>query len=419
MRIVHAADLHLDSPLRGLQRYEGAPVERIRGATRRALSNLVDLCIEQEVALLLFAGDLFDGDWKDYSTGLFFAAQMSRLRAAGVQVVIVRGNHDAASHITRHLSLPDNVQELSSRAPETLRFESLGVAVHGQSFARRAETDDLASRYPPAVAGLLNIGLLHSSVTGRAGHENYAPCSLDVLRSKGYDYWALGHVHQREVLCEAPWVVFSGNMQGRHARELGDKGVTVIDVEGGGIRSVQHRAIDVVRWARCEVELADVERADLVPDRVRDALSEAFSAADGRALVARVVLEGCSQAHAELHAERERWVNEIRAVAFDVDPSVWVEKVQLRTTAPQSDSQRQARADALGELMAGLHVLRDDEDALQALESDFADLRSRLPPELRQGADGLRFEEAELWRELVTDVEELLLLRLLGGAEGA
>src|SRR4051812_29910913 len=113
MKFVHAADLHLDSPLRGLDRYEGAPVEQLRGATRRALENLVALCLSEKADFLLLAGDLYDGGWKDYRTGLFFAAQMSRLRAADIPVFFVRGNHDAESNITRSLRLPENVRELS------------------------------------------------------------------------------------------------------------------------------------------------------------------------------------------------------------------------------------------------------------------------------------------------------------------
>src|SRR5262245_9649681 len=109
MRFVHAADLHLDSPLRGLERYEGAPVDEIRGSTRHALDNLVALCRTEGASLLVLAGDLYDGDWRDFNTGLFFASRMVRLREAGVRVVWVRGNHDAQSRITQNLRLPDGV----------------------------------------------------------------------------------------------------------------------------------------------------------------------------------------------------------------------------------------------------------------------------------------------------------------------
>ncbi len=120
MKFIHAADVHLDSPLHGLERYEGAPVAEMRGATRRALENLVDLCRDERADFLLLAGDLYDGDWRDFGTGLFFAAQMVRLREAGVRVFVVRGNHDAASRITRSLRLPDNVHVFASRRPETV-----------------------------------------------------------------------------------------------------------------------------------------------------------------------------------------------------------------------------------------------------------------------------------------------------------
>src|SRR5690349_8098378 len=151
LRFLHAADVHLDSPLRGLARYAGAPAEEIRAATRRAFENLVSLAIEEEVAFVLLAGDLYDGDWKDYNTGLFFTAQMARLGEAGIRVFAVAGNHDAASQITKVLRPPPNVKIFSTRRPETAVLDDLGVAIHGQGFAHAAVADDLSASYPRAV----------------------------------------------------------------------------------------------------------------------------------------------------------------------------------------------------------------------------------------------------------------------------
>jgi len=178
VRFIHAADIHLDSPLLGLERYEGAPVDAIRGATRQSLQNLVNLACDEQVDLALIAGDLYDGDWKDYNTGLAFSSQMAKLREAGVRVFIVAGNHDAANQMTRRLRLPENVKMLSSREPETVVLDDLGVAIHGQGFDKQAVTDDLSIRYPDAVRGMVNIGLLHTCAEGREGHGRYAPCSL-------------------------------------------------------------------------------------------------------------------------------------------------------------------------------------------------------------------------------------------------
>ena len=93
LKFLHAADIHLDSPLHGLERYEGAPVEELRSATRRAFDNLIELAIAEDVSFVLLAGDLYDGDWKDYNTGLYFVGQMRKLKEAGIRVFIVSGNN--------------------------------------------------------------------------------------------------------------------------------------------------------------------------------------------------------------------------------------------------------------------------------------------------------------------------------------
>jgi DNA repair protein SbcD/Mre11 len=229
-KFIHAADIHLDSPMRKLDYYEGVPVEKFRQATRRAFENLIQLAISESVAFVVIAGDLYDGDWKDYNTGLYLVSQMSRLRDAGISVFIVTGNHDAASNITKTLRFPDNVKIFPSDKPATFQMENLKVAIHGQSFASPAVKKDLASDYPKPIEGYYNIGLLHTCATGRAGHEPYAPCSPEDLKNKGYDYWALGHVHNHEVIEKYPPIVFSGNIQGRHPRETGPKGCVMVTV---------------------------------------------------------------------------------------------------------------------------------------------------------------------------------------------
>jgi DNA repair exonuclease SbcCD nuclease subunit len=231
-KFLHAADIHLDSPLKGLERYEGVPVEQIRHATRRALENLIQLALDERVQFVLIAGDLYDGDWRDYNTGLFFIKQMARLREADIKVVLIKGNHDAANRMTRTLDLPENVTVLKAAKPDSSELEDIGVVVHGQSFGTAAEERDLSKNYPHGRRGLFNIGLLHTCLTGADGHEPYAPCTLEGLLSKEYDYWALGHVHKREIRHHNPYVVFPGNLQGRKIKEEGAKGcelVTVLD----------------------------------------------------------------------------------------------------------------------------------------------------------------------------------------------
>ena len=211
-RFFHAADIHLDSPLTGLAAIEGRVAELIRSAPRAAFEALVDRAIEEEVNFLVIAGDLYDGTWRDYKTGLFFAEQMGRLNGAGIPVFVLYGNHDAESQITRPLVLPENVHVFRARTPQTFHLRELNVALHGQSFREKAVTHNLVPGYAAPVEGAFNIGVLHTALGGMGEHANYAPCSVSELVAKGYNYWALGHVHQGQVLSERPHVVFPGNL---------------------------------------------------------------------------------------------------------------------------------------------------------------------------------------------------------------
>ena len=414
-RFIHAADIHLDSPLRGLESYPDAPVEQIRGAARRAFDNLVALAIEERAAFVLLAGDLFDGDWKDYNTGLFFTHRMGRLREKGIGVFLVSGNHDAASSLTRALSLPDNVTLFSHRKPETRTLEDLGVAIHGQSFAGRSVTDDLSQGYPQALPGLCNIGLLHTSLTGRAGHEPYAPCTLEGLVSKGYDYWALGHVHQREVVRIDPWVVFSGNIQGRHIREAGAKGCHVVTVEDGRITDVSFRELDVLRFALCQVDLDGCGSLEGIADLVRETLTRERGHTDGRPLAARIVLEGASPLHEELHRSEEKLREEFRAVAADLG-DVWLERLRIATRPLLADNPSlEVEGDGpLAGLVQAVARLRLDSTMLTELVPEFEALRSRLPAELLGESDPFHPDEEEL-AALCDQVRDTLMSRLREG----
>jgi len=414
VRIVHAADLHLDSPLRGLARYDGAPASRIRGATRRALENLTDLCIAEDAKLLLLAGDLYDGDWRDYTTGLFFRAQMSRLREAGVRVAMIRGNHDAASQITSNLRLPDNVRDMDTAAPETWLLEDLGVAVHGQGFSKREVTDDLAAGYPDAVAGALNFGLLHTSMGGREGHQPYASTTVETLVAKGYDYWALGHVHAREVIRTDPWIVFPGNLQGRHIREAGAKGAMVIDAAEGRVTGVEHRALDVVRWAMCTVEVGQDDELDDVLSSARTLLERATVEAEGRLLCVRLVLHGETSLHEQLVADRTSIDAELRMVANDVAPDeIWLEKTVVDTREPSDAKQRQGNLDLAGELARSVDALRGDDAQLEDLLSPLRELAGKLPAELTGPSGALCLDDADARRRILDEALPLIMSRLL------
>lgn len=429
-KFLHAADIHLDSPLRGLDRYDGAPVDEIRGATRRALENLVAAAVDQQVAFVLLAGDVYDGDWPDFNTGLFFVRQMGKLREAGIPVVMITGNHDADNKMTRALELPDNVRRLSTRKPESVDGRKIGfglqhldVVFHGQGFASAAVEDNVAQRYPPGRAGAFNIGLLHTSLEMAAGeHARYAPCSVADLLSRQYDYWALGHIHKSRVVCEDPPIVFPGNIQGRHIRETGSKGCQLVTVAGSAGLTLEFVPLDVFRWHELTVAADDAGRADDVLGRVGQALKDLVREHGGLPLAVRVIVTGRCAAHRALAAAPEAWANQIRALAAGVG-EVWVEKVKFHTADESAGAAPAAGDDGpLLELSALLEELRGDDRRLLELGDELAALKKKLPLELLsddRSDDPLQLDEPTFWRAVLEQVEPLLRARLLTEEVGA
>lgn len=408
MKFLHAADIHLDSALTGLRRNGGIPAHVTRDCTRRALANVVDLAIAEDVAFVIVAGDLYDGDWKDFSTGLFFADQMRRL---GRPCFMVRGNHDAASVITRTLAAPPNVQVFSSLKSETFLLDDLGVALHGRSFPNRAVPEDLSASYPRPVSGRFNIGVLHTSAEDRGEHETYAPCTVDALVAKRYDYWALGHIHARRVLHQHPHIVFPGNIQGRHPNETGAKGVTLVEVQDGRIVRAEPYATDVLRWAQVRVDAAGVESMGELALRLRLALAAAQEGAEGRPLIVRLVLSGATALHAALLAHPGATDAECRNAAAAVSGDLHIERVRLETRPPstQAAAEQDAVAQLAGPFLAGL----DDPELVARLLEEFRTLAGLIPHvagheprALPQSLDDLAALVPEVWQTVAQALSE-------------
>ncbi|HMP78470.1 MAG TPA: DNA repair exonuclease [Pirellulaceae bacterium] len=418
-RFIHAADIHLDSPLKGLEKYEGAPVDEIREATRRALENLVALAIDRAVHFVLIAGDVYDGNWRDHNTGLFFVNQMHRLREASIPVVMISGNHDAANRMTHSLRLPDNVERLDhaqASTSQSRRLAELGVALHGQSYAKSAVFENLAQSYPATQPGLFNIGLLHTSLDGAEGHEPYAPCTLDHLRQKEYDYWALGHVHTRRICSEEPPIVFPGNIQGRHIRESGAKGCFLVTVDDRGRCELEFSPLDVIRWDTCVVDVSQAQRSDDVIDLFSAELERLITTHDGLPLAVRVEVTGATEVHHALLADAVQWTNEMRGAALaHRRTQVWIEQVKWRTSPARK---RQADLDhtgPLGTLLSYVEELRQQEAPWTTLAGELKSLVDKLPDGLTRGDDPLRLDDPGQWRAWLDEVEALLLSRLRDG----
>ena len=415
-RFIHTADIHLDSPLKGLVGYDGPAVECIRTATRQAFDNLISEAIELKVDFVVIAGDLYDGDWRDYQTGLFFARQMGRLAKASIPAFVLHGNHDAESQITRRLTMPDGVHVFSYRKPETFKLEQLGVALHGQSFRQRDVTENLVPAYPEPIDGAFNIGVLHTGMGGMGGHMNYAPCTVGDLVAKGYDYWALGHVHHGVVLHQNPHIVFPGNLQGRHIRETGPKGAYLVSVEDHEIVELRLLHMDVVRWIHLQVSVDGCDRNAEASERVRAAVEQAIDAgAEGRLLACRIELTGRTEIHDHLVISTEHLLAEARAAALGFgDALAWIERVVIATQPVIDPAMLTGREDALGELHRMLGDAAADPELVGQLEADLSEFVRKLPPDVRDDVEDASLKAAVQadYPALITQVRGYLNARL-------
>lgn len=356
VRVVHAADIHLDSPLRGLGRLGDEELAgRLRLATREAFGNLVRYVIEAEPDALVIAGDIYDGDWRDYSTGVHFVAGMRDLEEAGIPVVMIRGNHDAESVISRSLTLPPNVVELGTAEPQTHVLEDAGIAFHGQGFATRSVTSNLAAGYPQPLGGMVNVGLLHTSIQGYEGHDPYAPCSENDLFGRGYDYFALGHIHQRQVgrRQRSAWA-FSGNLQGRNPRETGPKGVLDVRLSLDEEPVIEFVELDVARWESVVVDVSDAADDVELLRTVDAAIGRRREECGSRPVVARLELTGTNPLAGRL-ADTEWLGAELRPRASRHE--VALERIRSRVVAPDerrhlAESQRVVLERLIGDLRA-------------------------------------------------------------------
>lgn len=410
-RFVHTADIHLDSPLRSLALRDEAIADLIGNATRQAFERTVELCLEERVDALMIAGDLYDGDLRSMKTAVFFGGQMRRLTEAGIRVFIIRGNHDAESVITRHLSLPDGVHVFSGRAG-AIPIDEHDVVVHGVSFAKPQAPESLLPKFKAPLPNRVNIGLLHTSLAGAEGHDAYAPCSLADLTAHGFDYWGLGHVHKRRVHAGPPrTVVMPGMPQGRDIGEAGAKSVTLVTVADG--IELAERVTSVAQFARVPVDVTGLADWRDLPGALEVALGTVRDATVADHLVARLEINGATPLAQRLRRDGDVVLAEARQTAAGLARTT-IEKISVGATAP-ARPEGAAGSDPVIELGALIDGQVLDSAAFRAgVREVVIDLQRNLPPELRDGL-GKTDEAIEATvARLITDGGADVLARLAG-----
>lgn len=413
---IHAADLHIDSPFRGVSAESPEIAEQLRKSTLRSFEALIDACLEQEVDFLLVAGDVYDGADRSLGAQLKFHAGLIRLAKAGIQSFVVHGNHDPLDGRVSSLEWPSEVKVFGKSA-ETVTVEVEGEAVasvSGVSFPKKDVRSNLSTKLKAGSPGLFHIGLLHCNVGSDTGHEPYAPCELSGLKSAGLHYWALGHVHTRQILSEEPLVVYPGNPQGRSIREQNARGCYLVRVDEQGKADLEFLPLDVVRWHETAVSIDGLETVDALDRKLDEILEGLLSSAQGRDIVCRLKVQGRGPLYKDLHAEgsAEDLLARVRESRAGTDPLVWVQRIELDCRPDVDLEERAKQGDLLAEVLTVAKEYSADTAGLYELKTAALDELW----ENNRAKKALAELDDEGIREVLADAE-LLCLDLLEGDE--
>lgn len=365
-QFLHAADLHLDTPFSGMHRVDPRLAETLRDATTKAFQNLVAAALERAVAFVVIAGDIYDGPERGVRAQLAFRDGLNQLGQAGIESFVVHGNHDPVEEGWSAVrKWPDRVTVFGAAGVGTVPVQRDGrtlALIHGISYPRRAVTENLALRFARSPSRCLQVGVLHCNTGANAEHAAYSPCSTEDLAASGLDYWALGHVHLRQVLRKGgPWIAYPGNLQGLSPKpsERGAKGALLVTVDEAQVTNVEFLPLDVVRFDDFELDIAALADLAGLVDALSEASRERAATHAGRAVVLRAFLKGRGAVHQDLRRGRLRdlVLDPVRAALASVAPNVWLDEVEDRTSLQLDVEDLRGRGDFAADLVATVDSL--------------------------------------------------------------
>lgn len=383
VQFLHLADVHLDTAFEG----RSATLRtHLRDALRRAFENAVDCAIDEEVHAVLLAGDLFDDDRLSVTTEAFLVEQVSRLDDAGIHTVYVTGNHDPGGSGFRAAKIdwPERFHYVDERTPTTIDLPSSDGApcatIVAAGHVDAHEDTNLAARFPEADGAEPTIGLLHAHVTSARqveAHDRYAPCTVEDLRTPGYDYWALGHIHTRQQVDEDGTAWYPGNVQGRSPRETGPRGGLLVTLADDRPPEVEFRPFAPTRWEHLTLDALDeVETVQALVQKVEQAHREVAREATATNWLLRITLRGPCPMADDLTSPDQ--IEELEQVLTDrLDPGSGpgqvVRDVEVHTrhlVPPVNPDEYREDSHLAGEVLSLLERVRTDDEALAAVAPD-------------------------------------------------
>ena len=357
---IHTADLHLDSPFKGISEINEGISSELTAATFNTFNKIIDICIEKKVDFLLVAGDIYDGLDRSLRAQLRFRDGLKRLFQHGIKAFIIHGNHDALDGWSANLDWPKNVHIFNKgefvEKVLVKKDEEAIAQIYGISFSKREIKENLVHKFPEiseAKNGLFSIGILHCNLGSNTGHENYAPCTLQDLISRNFDYWALGHIHKKAVInSNNPLVIYPGNPQGLSPKETGSRGCFLVNVDEKGEPTAKFIEVNAIRWFMEERSINSLATEEKLITEIYKDIRKVRKKAKGHPSICRIILTGRSVLHSSI--TRKGFLNdilrEIRENEEGEKEFVWIESIEDRTNAEIDWKALRKRKDFKGDL---------------------------------------------------------------------
>ena len=429
-KFIHAADLHLDCPLSGIQEFDldKSIQDRIKNATFTAFDNLISLCVERKVDFLLIAGDIYNSRDKSLRAQIHFRNGLRRLESNGIQVYVVHGNHDPLDSWSAKIELPKNVHLFGGKSVTSevfSKYELPCAIVHGISYSKSEIQSNFAKRFKPIsnkdianseslqikfdsreknLSDIFEIGLLHCSVGSNKTHKEYAPCSLSKdLKPSGMDYWALGHVHTRDVMSnQNPCIIYPGNTQGLHVNENGARGVYCVYVVDRDNIELEFVPIDDVRWYQEQIHINDLNTIDELEKAVGVYLNGCSETSEKRLSIARLTLVGRGDLHESIKNpdSGNDLLEQFQQDGLLLDPQVILSEIKIHTYKQINIENRRAAEDLVGDFLRIVEEAKQNPELKMAIRDQLHDLYGHSRS-----------------KGIIEDIDEEALLELIDAAQ--
>jgi len=388
VRFIHTADLHLDTPFKGLSGLKNELADRLKQATLKSFDRIIALCIEKQVDFLLISGDIFDSTQHSLTAQLKLVAGLERLSEQNIPVFFVCGNHDPLNSWLPILELPSNVTRFGAKKTEKIPFkreDHILADIYGISFPTKEVKENLALLFNrTAQPAPISIAVLHGTIGSPGKHEKYAPFSKEQVSGKGFDYWALGHIHKHQVIQSAhPALVYPGNPQGRDFGETGIRGCYLVEIEAGGKPVLEFLPTQQVRFEEQEVDLTGMNKISNLPEKIMKAGMSIDNYDENTGLILRIKLTGKTSLHKILNqpGRTEELTNSMNENALIQTGFVWIDRILTKTIPEKSLEELKKAGDFPAEILKISELYEKDSKKLSELINQ---IYSELPAQIRQ-----------------------------------